>query len=257
MFSIKSVKTRVFQPPKDDLFSFIEENVSGLKERSIIVFASKIISIWQGRCVAKDSVKDKDELIKEEAELYLERNDKFNRYAMLTIKNNVLIPTAGIDESNGKGYYILWPRSPFSAAKKIYRFLKQKYQLKKFGVIIADSHCVPLRRGTIGISLAYCGFSPLRNYRGKKDIFGRKFKISQLNITDSLAAAATLIMGEGKEQTPIAVIEGLAAVKFENPNRSKMSNIKIKREKDIYAPLLYRAKWKKGKIALASKRKRR
>ncbi len=255
MLSIKSLKTRVFQPPKDDLFSFIEENISHLEEKSIIVFASKIISIWQGRCIAKDSVKDKDELIRKEAELYLERNNHFNRYAMLTIKNNVLIPSAGIDESNGGNYYILWPKSPFSAAKKIYRFLKQKYQLKKFGVIIADSHCVPLRRGTIGISLAHCGFFPLKNYRGKKDIFGRKFKVSQLNITDSLAAAATLIMGEGREQTPIAVIENFTAVKFESPNKSKPSDIIIKRKEDIYAPLLWQVKWKKGKTPLPQKEK--
>ena len=37
----------------------------------------------------------------------------FYRYHMtLTIKQGMLIPTAGIDESNGDGYYILWPRDP-------------------------------------------------------------------------------------------------------------------------------------------------
>ncbi|HDH99341.1 MAG TPA: putative folate metabolism gamma-glutamate ligase, partial [bacterium] len=98
---------------------------------------------------------------------------------------------------------------------------------------------------------------PLRNYRGKKDIFGRKFKVTQLNITDSLAAAATLVMGEGREQTPIAVIENFTAVKFENPNKSKASDIRIKRKEDIYAPLLWQAKWKRGGSRPCLKKKKK
>ena len=257
MFSIKSVKTRVFQPPRDDLFSLIKENILSLKEKSIIVFASKIISIWQGRCLPKAAIKDKEELIRKEAEFYLERSGRFNKYACLTIKNNTLIPTAGIDESNAENYYILWPTRPFSAAKKIYYFLKKEYQLKNFGVIIADSHCVPLRKGTVGISLAYCGFSPLRDYRGQKDIFGRKFKVSRLNIADSLSAAATLVMGEGREQTPIAIVENFESVKFESPVKAKTNPLKIKKKEDIYAPLLWQAKWKKGKNRSCLKKKKR
>ncbi|MBU4298798.1 coenzyme F420-0:L-glutamate ligase, partial [Patescibacteria group bacterium] len=183
---VKPIKTRVFLPPKDDLFSIIRESISGLKEKSIIVFTSKIISIWQGRCIKINLVKDKDELIKKEAEFYIERKNVPKGYVVLTIKNNTLIPTAGIDESNGNGYYILWPKNSFSAAQKIYQFIKKIYCLKNFGVIISDSHCIPLRVGTLGISLAYYGFEPLKDYRGKKDIFGRKFKISQLNLADSL-----------------------------------------------------------------------
>ncbi|MBU4298556.1 coenzyme F420-0:L-glutamate ligase, partial [Patescibacteria group bacterium] len=216
----------------------------GLKEKSIIVFTSKIISIWQGRCIKINLVKDKDVLIKKEAELYLERKNVPKGYVVLTIKNNTLIPTAGIDESNGNGYYILWPKNLFSTAKKIYKFIKKNYNLKEFGIIISDSHCVPLRVGTLGISLAYYGFEPLKDYRGKKDIFGRKFKISQLNLADSLSAAATLIMGEGREQTPIAIIEGLGFIKFKEPDSVKSNPIKIAKEEDIYAPLLAAIKWK-------------
>ncbi len=244
MFLVKPIKTRVFLPPKDDLFSLIKESIPALKEKSIIIFTSKIISIWQGRCIKINLVKDKDALIKKEAELYLERKNVPKGYVVLTIKNNTLIPTAGIDESNGNGYYILWPKNPFSTAKKIYKFIKKNYNLKEFGIIISDSHCVPLRQGTLGISLAYYGFEPLKDYRRKKDIFGRKFKISQLNLADSLAAAATLIMGEGREQTPIAIIEGLGFIKFKEPASVKSNPIKIAKEEDIYRPLLAAIKWK-------------
>ncbi len=245
---IKAIKTRKFLPPKDDLFSLIKESFpskEGLKEKSIIVFTSKIVAIWQGRCVKVDSGTNKDDLIKKEADFYLDRNQIPDGYAILTIKDDILIPSAGVDESNANNYYILWPRDPYLAAKKIHKFIKKEYKLKKFGVIITDSHCTPLRTGIMGIGIAYYGFYPLKDYRGKKDIFGRKMKISRTNIVDSLAAAAVFKMGEGKEQTPIAIIEKVGFLRFGNfPFR--FNPLKIKKDKDIYYPLIKSVKWNFG-----------
>ena len=245
---IKTIKTRKLFPPKDDLFSLIKESFSdlNLKERSVIVITSKIISIWQGRCLKKDLVRDKDGLIKKEADFYIERDKVPKRLAILTIKNNILIPTAGIDESNGSEYYILWPESPFLAAKKIYNFIKKKYCLKKFGVIISDSRSIPSRRGTIGFSVAHYGFNPLRDHRGNPDIFGRKIKRTLTNIADSLAGAAVLVMGESGEQTPIAVIEDVDFLKFGGFNPEISNSLEIDPKTDIYFPLIKAARWKKG-----------
>ena len=241
---VKAIKTRPLIPPKDNLLSVIKESVLSLKEESIIVVTSKVVSIWQGKCVEITSKIKKDNLIKEEADLYLDRDNNLPESVMLTIKENILIPTSGIDESNANGYYILWPEKPFKAAKEIYNFLKEEYKLKKFGVIITDSHTTPLRTGIIGIGLAHYGFNPLRDYRGKEDIFGRKLKMSQTNIVDSLSAAAVYEMGEGAEQTPIAVIEGAGKIEFEEKDYSKALEINI--NEDIYSPLLKSAKWQKG-----------
>jgi len=245
---IKAIKTRAFLPPKDDLFSLIKESFSNikLKEKTIIVVTSKIVSIWQGRCLRIDSIKNKDDLIKKEADFYLERKTVPMGYVMLTIKNNLLIPTAGIDESNGNGYFVLWPKNPFLAAKEIYNFIKKNYHLNKFGIIITDSHCTPTRWGTTGISIAHYGFYPLKDYRGTPDIFGRIMKITQSNIADSLAAAAVFTMGEGSEQTPMAIIEDFNSVKFEEFDPTISNPLEINRDEDIYAPLLKAIKWKKG-----------
>jgi putative folate metabolism gamma-glutamate ligase len=243
---VKAIKTRPLFPPKDDLLSVIKESFLGLKlkEKSIIVVTSKVVSIWQGRCVKISEVKNKDDLIKQEADLYLDK--KISKYdVMLTIKNNILIPTAGIDESNANGYYILWPEKPFLAAKKIYDFIKKTYSLKTFGIIISDSHTTPLRTGIMGIGIAYCGFYPLRDYRNKKDIFGRKLKMSQTNIIDSLSAAAVYAMGEGAEQTPIAIIEDVGNISFGTAQDENA--LKINTDEDIYSPLLKAVKWKKSK----------
>lgn len=245
---IKTIKTRPFIPPKDDLFSLFKENFSdvNLKKKSIIIIASKIISIWQGQCVKVDSIKNKDDLIKKEADLYIDRDKVPKGYVVLTVKDNILIPTAGIDESNGNGYFILWPKNPFLAAKQIYNFIKKNYHLNDFGIIISDSHCTPSRWGVTGISIAYYGFYPLKDYRGTKDIFGREMKMSQSNIVDSLAAAAVFVMGEGNEQTPIAVIEDINFVKFEEFDPTDFNPLEIDRDEDIYAPLLKAIKWRKG-----------
>lgn len=244
---IKTIKTRKFLPPKDDLFSLIKESFKRIKikEKSIIVITSKIVAIWQGRCIKIDSIK-KDDLIKKEADFFLDRKKVPHGYAILTIKDNILIPSAGIDESNGKGYYILWPEKPFLATKKIYNFIKKNYCLKNFGVIISDSRCVPMRRGIMGTSIAYYGFHPLRDYRGKKDIFGRKMQLSQSNIADSLASAAVIVMGEGNEQTPIAIIEDINSIKFNEFGKNNSKFLKIPIDDDIFAPLLKPIKWRPG-----------
>jgi F420-0:gamma-glutamyl ligase len=199
---------------------------------------------------------DKDKLIKKEADFYIDRDKVPGGFVMLTIKKNLLIPTAGIDESNAKGYFILWPKNPYKAAKEIYDFIKKTYRLKNFGVIISDSHCTPLRWGTMGIALSYYGFWPLTDYRRKKDIFGREMEITQSNKADALAAAAVAVMGEGKEQTPIALIEDIDFINFKKFNPEKSDPLKININEDIYAPLLKAIKWKKGKSGKWYEKKR-
>jgi putative folate metabolism gamma-glutamate ligase len=243
---VTPIKTRSLIPPKDDLLLTLVESFSSykLKERSIIVITSKVVSIWEGRCIEIGSIK-KDDLIKQEADLWLDRTSPEN--VMLTIKNNILIPTSGIDESNANGYYILWPEKPFESAKKIYNFIKKTYGLKSFGVIISDSHTTPLRSGVMGIGIAYDGFCPLKDYRGTKDIFGRKLKMTRANIVDSLSASAVYAMGEGAEQTPIAIIEDVGDIKFGKFNFGKNNLLNINLDDDIYSPVLKSVKWKKGK----------
>ncbi|MFA5051702.1 MAG: coenzyme F420-0:L-glutamate ligase [Patescibacteria group bacterium] len=245
---VQTVKTRLFLPPKDDVFGELLLRIKKLPEGSVVAVASKVVSLQQGRCVARAKIEHKDELIAKEAEKYLPRRYTPNRFAVLTMKYNTLIPTAGIDESNAGEYYILWPKKPEQEAWKIRRMLVKKFKVKKLGVIIVDSHTVPLRRGVLGIALSYAGFKPINDYRGTRDLFGRKFKVSSVDIPDALATAAVLEMGEGTEKTPAAVISNVPYVRFINRKykpRSKFSDWKISWEEDLYGPLLKAVKWQK------------
>lgn len=230
----------------DDLYEILDEYLPRIEEESILAITSKIVSITEGRMVKMDGV-DKDELIRKEAQFYLPR--KQNRYNVsLTITRNILAATAGIDESNGNGYYILWPKDPQKTADKARRYLRKRFRLKNVGVIITDSKTSPLRWGVTAIALAYSGFKPLKDYIGRKDLFERKFVFEKLSIIDSLAAAASVVMGEGAEQTPMAIINDLPFVEFQdrNPTKKELESLKISIDEDLYGPFLKNVKWKRG-----------
>lgn len=254
---VTTVKTHKITVKDSDLIKILDEYLPKISEKSILAITSKIVSITEGRLVKMDGVDPasakgfgeakKDELIRQEAQFYLPR--KQNQYNVsLTIARNILAATAGIDESNGNGYYILWPKDPQRTVNDIRGYLKRRFSLKNVGVIITDSKTTPLRWGVTAIALAYSGFKPLKNYIGKKDLFGRKFAFEKLSIIDSLAGAASVVMGEGAEQTPMAVINDLPFVDFQdrNPTVNELKELCISIEEDLYGPFLRNVQWKKG-----------
>jgi len=166
----------------------------------------------------------------------------------VTIKRNLLAVAAGIDESNGAGFYILWPKDPQKTANEVRRYLQKRFSVKKVGVVITDSKTTPLRCGTTGVSIVYSGFRALNNYIGRRDIFGRKFEMQKANIVDALATSAVLVMGEGSEQTPLAVVEDVPFIKFQekDPSKKELRDLHIDIEDDLYGPLLKGVKWRKG-----------
>jgi putative folate metabolism gamma-glutamate ligase len=243
---INSIRTHKIKPFEQSIFEILDRYVDKMKEGSILAVTSKIVAICENRVVKTEDA-DKHKLIEEEAEYFLPPEE--NKYGItLTIKGNLLVPTAGIDESNGENYFILWPENPQRAANEVRKYLRRRFSVKKVGVIITDSKTTPLRWGTSGASIAHSGFSALNNYIGKPDIFGRKLKITKADVADALAVSAVLVMGEGNEQTPLAVIEDIPFVKFQdrNPSKKELEDFHIDMEDDLYAPLLKGVKWRKG-----------
>ncbi len=244
---IQAVKTHKITEEDKDIFKIIDRYILRLEENSILVITSKIVSICEGRIAGID-VSNKDELVKQESEYFIDKSE--NAYGFyLTITQNLLIPTAGIDESNGNGYYILWPKNPQETANKIREHLTKKFNLKNIGVIITDSKTTPLRWGTTGAAIAHSGFNPLINYIGKKDLFERELRFTQSNILDGFAAASVAIMGEGDEATPLAIITDIPRIEFQdrNPTEKELSHLHIDLDHDVYGSILKKAPWQKGK----------
>ena len=226
---IKAIKTRIFKK-KEDLIPFIFKYIKKPKESDILVITSKIVALSEGRTVDYKNEKQKAALIKSESSFALK-----TKIVWLTIKDGMVMASAGIDESNGKGKMILLPKDSFHSAEVIKESFKKKFKIKNFGVLITDSRIFPLRAGIVGVALGYAGFQGIRNYIGKKDIFGRILKMSKTDVADSLATAAVLCMGEGKEQQPLAVITNAPIVFTEKINKRELI---INPKDDLYLPLL-------------------
>lgn len=244
--NVRAIKTKKVTPDVTSVLSILDESISALQNRSILVVTSKIVAITQGRVVKKEGT-DKNKLIEKEADLFISPSENKHGF-YLTIKDSILIPSAGIDVSNAGDYYILWPDNPQLVANQIREHLINKFNIKHIGVLITDSTTAPLRWGVRGISIAHSGFAAINDYIGKPDIFGRKLEVTKVNVADALAASAVLEMGEGNEQTPLAIISGIPYVEFQdrNPTQSEIDGMKISLDDDIYAPILKAVQWKKN-----------
>lgn len=235
--------------PHDDVFSIIKQSLPPLSEKSFVVVASKIFSTAENRFVPKTSEDkaEKHELARQESEWYLDpHSSKYN--LMLTIKRNWMFVNAGIDESNADGSYLLWPADPQRAVNELWQYLRQEYGIQDLAVTMSDSGSIPLNWGITGHAIAHCGFNPLKSYIGKPDLFGREMVMEQVNIAQSVTAAAVLEMGEGNEQTPLAVVTDVKDVEFHDhmPTEQELAALKIEIEDDAFAPILSKAEWKPG-----------
>lgn len=243
---VTTIKTERIAANDTTLLALLDEVIPKLKEGSVVAITSKLVSLCEGNVIALDAI-DKETLVVQESDLYLPAT--LSRYGHhFTITDNTLIPMAGVDESNGGGNYVLWPKNSQQTANDTRDYLKQRFDLQNVGIIITDSTCHPLRRGTTGIMLAHSGFLALHNYIGQPDLFGRPYAVSQGDIAGGLAAAAVLQMGEGTEQTPIAVITGLPFVTFQNrnPNAEELAEMNIPLSEDLFAPFLNSVDWQSG-----------
>lgn len=240
------IKTNKIVAGQTTLVALLDKYVLSMPENSVLAITSKIVSLCEGRVVPIGSI-DKEELIKQESDYYLPGD--FGKYGYhFSIINNSLTAGAGIDESNGDDNYILWPSDSQKTANEIRQHLKDRFGLKNIGVIITDSTCTPLRRGTLGAVIGHSGFKALKDYVGKSDLFGRPFEVSVANIALGLAASAVLVMGEGTEQTPIVVLSDLPFVEFQNdnPSSAELKHAYISAEEDLFAPFFEKVDWLKG-----------
>lgn len=227
---VKAIKTRKFKRG-ESLIKFIIESCSKrIEEKTILAVTSKIVSLAESRTLPMSL--DKEILVKKESDYFL---GEIGYGCFLTIKEGLLIPSAGIDESNSEdGNYILYPEDPFKSAKELCDALKKELGLKDLGIILTDSHTLPLRRGVVGITLAYAGFSGVWSMVGEKDLYGRELQMTSVNKVDALSSTATLMMGEGGESKPLALITGAEVDFIDNIDPFEL---KIPMDEDLYGPL--------------------
>ncbi len=229
---ITAIETAIFSA-REDLPSFVLHHLPTVAEGSVVAVASKLLALWKGKILPYQNPEQKEKLIKEESSWALQ-----TPLCWLTVKEGMVMTNAGIDESNGDGKLLFLPSNCYQVAEELRQCLKESWGIKKLGLVVTDSMILPLRAGVIAAAVAYSGFKGVRDLRGEADLFGRPLKMTLVNVADSLATAAAFCMGEGKECSPLALLEetGVEFVDEVNANEIKYSV-----EDDLYTPLFHAA----------------
>ena len=220
-----------------------------LQDNDIIVVTQKIVSKSEGRLVNLATITPSEAAldlgVKTEkdprlVELILRESHQVlrTRPGTIIVEHNLgfICASAGIDHSNVRGegsvneeWVLLLPENPDETAHKIRKALEAKCGVH-IGVLINDSHGRAWRIGTVGITVGISGIPAVVDERGWKDLTGYTLKITEVGAADELAAAASLVMGQAAEGTPIVLVRG-----FPYPLReSSLGELLRPREQDFF-----------------------
>ena len=216
----------------DDLTKIILDGLThaGLELQSgdVLAITQKIISKSEGQLVKLREVNPS-----KEAEALARKTEKDPRLVELILResNRVLrarpgliivehrlgfvCANAGIDASNVgpessaiDRSVILLPKDPDASAREIVQKLFQETN-SNVGVLIIDSHGRAWREGAVGVTIGAAGLKTVLDLRGKPDLFGRRLQTTRVGISDELASAASILMGQAAEGRPMIHIRGL------------------------------------------------
>jgi coenzyme F420-0:L-glutamate ligase/coenzyme F420-1:gamma-L-glutamate ligase len=214
----------------DDLVELIASSLkrNGVEPRAqdVLVVAQKIVSKAEGRMVDLATIKPSAQAIALAADV-----DKDARLVEVILsesarvvraRRNVLIvehrlgfimANAGVDQSNvgpvdGVQRVLLLPEQPDRSAAALRNGLTEKTGID-LAVVINDSFGRAWRQGTGGVAIGVAGLPALIDLRGRPDLFGRTLEVSVIGFADEVAAAASLVMGQADEASPVVLVRGL------------------------------------------------
>ena len=212
--------------PGDDLAAILLAALDAAGERpadgDILVVAQKIVSKAEGRAVRLDRVAARPEAERLAAEtgkepamveLILSESAEIVRARPGLIvarhRNGCVVANAGIDRSNAGGgdAAILLPEDADRSAGSLRARIRARTGCD-VGVVINDSMGRAWRSGTVGVAIGAAGVDALRDARGGPDRDGRILESSVIALADEIAAAASLLMGQGREGLPLVLVRG-------------------------------------------------
>lgn len=212
--------------PDEILKSLLNTGIS-IQNDDILVIAQKIVSKSEGRFINLSKVEPS-----KKAKALAQKTGKDPRFIELVLRESKTVlrkrvgtiivehklgfvcANAGIDHSNvqnlggnAEDWVLLLPKNPDDSAQQIRSEIEQRTGTR-IGVLIIDSHGRAWRNGTVGISIGISGVPALVDLRGKQDLFGYQLRITQVAAADELSAAASLLMGQAAEATPVIHVRG-------------------------------------------------
>ena len=214
--------------PGDDLALRIAEALDAAhvarQAGDILVVTQKIVSKAEGRFIALDDVEpspqatDLAATVRKDArvvELVLRESAAIVRavpHVLITRhRTGHVMANAGIDRSNlgarDDEAALLLPEDADASAERLREALSRRGI--DMAVLITDSFGRPWRHGVVNVAIGASGLPSLIDRRGSRDRDGRALEVTQIAVADMLASAAGLVMGEGAEGVPVAIVRGL------------------------------------------------
>ena len=217
-----------------------------IEDGDILVVAQKIVSKAEGRVFQLEDIKPSErarEIAKitwknpNFVELVLREAQKIVKTSPETLivetEDGIVCINAGIDKSNveGEDSYALLPKDADESAKKIRKGIMELTG-KRVAVIISDTYSRPFRKGQVDFAIGVAGINPFKDYRGKKDLYDYVLKVKNIAVVDEIAAAAELVMGQGGEGIPVAIVKNLN--RAELTERCSIKDLFISKQEDLF-----------------------
>lgn len=236
--------------PSDDLARWIVRASKklgfGVRNGDVLVVGQKAVSKSEGRLVDIDQVEASEralqiarktgrrtgfvQVVLQDSKRVLKAN---REVLIVATKHGWVCLNGGVDKSNVEGdrVFALLPKNPDESARRLRTRIRQLTG-RRVAVIVCDTHSRPFRRGQVEETIGIAGMNPMVDYRGQRDLFGYQLKFKNVAVADELASAAELVMGQGKEATPAAIIRGLRRIRFQEQARS--SRLAVEPREDLF-----------------------
>lgn len=224
-FCVYGIRTRIIRVG-DDIVDAVQEGIAqsqavAFRDGDILVLAETAVATAEGAVVNLGSVTPGQEAIRlgshysidpRLVEVVTRESDEVVGGIpghLLCMKGGTLLPNAGVDASNAPpGCVVLLPPDPEKSATTFRQEIARRTGAR-IGVIIADSRTHAMRSGCSGVAIGCSGIPSVIDARGRPDLFSRPLEVTKQALADNIASAAEIVMGEGDECTPAAIIRGL------------------------------------------------
>ncbi len=241
----------------DDLGALLADAIgrSGevLREGDVMVVAQKVVSKAEGRIVRLTDLVPSPRAVELAAktekdpravEAILGEAVEVLRAVpgvlIVETRHGIILANAGADMSNIEhdeedDHLLLLPEDPDASADRLRSALDAGGGGARIGVIVADSVGRAWREGTVGLAIGVSGLPARLDRRGERDFYGRELHVTEVAIADSIASAASIVMGEGAEGRPAALVRGLSFDDRSGAERAGRARDLVRpRERDLF-----------------------
>ncbi|MFI5267286.1 MAG: coenzyme F420-0:L-glutamate ligase [Chloroflexota bacterium] len=233
--------------PGDNLAAMVVDRLlEPMEDGDVFVIAQKVISRAEGQLVHLADVEPSSRALQMApvakkdprlVELILRESNEVLRLheGVLIVEQRAgwVCANAGIDRSNvppGNGEVAaLLPEDADASARHFAERIRELTG-RTVAVIVNDSHGRAWREGSVGVAIGVAGLRPLKDERGRRDLYGYELQTSVIGWADEIAGAASLLMGQTDEGIPVVLVRGLRY----QPAEGSAQEIIRPRDRDLF-----------------------